>query len=82
MENNAAVGEVLNVCTGKNTTLNELVILINELLGTPSEVIYDKPRKGDIYSNYGDPLKMKQITGFKAEFWLHNGLYQIINNLK
>jgi nucleoside-diphosphate-sugar epimerase len=37
-------------------------------------VVYDKPRKGDIRSNYGDPSKAEKTLGFKAKTSLKEGL--------
>ena len=78
LENNNAVGETFNVCTGRSTSVNELVQIIKEVVGKNLEVIYDKPRKGDIKNNYGDPSKAENILGFRTKISLIKGLEQLV----
>lgn len=42
--------------------------------------MYDKPRKGDLKNNYGDPKKAEKILGFKAKRSLREGMEQLINS--
>jgi UDP-glucose 4-epimerase len=67
-------GETFNVCTGKPTSVNELVEVVRVIVGRDLRVVYDKPRKGDIRSNYGDPSKAEKTLGFKAKTSLKEGL--------
>lgn len=74
LENDNLVGETFNVCTGKSTTINELAQIVKEATGRNSQIMYGKPRKGDIGNNYGDPVKAEEILGFKARVTLKKGL--------
>lgn len=80
LENDSSNGETFNVCTGIPTTINELVQIVKNITETDSKVIYDKPRKGDIKTNYGDPSKVQDILGFKAKMNLEKGLKQLLDN--
>ena len=78
LESDSAIGEVLNVCTGRPTSVNTLVQNLKGILVSESQVINDAPRKGDIFANYGDPTKTKKIIGFEAETSLIEGLKKVI----
>jgi len=80
LENANSKGETFNVCTGKPTTVNELVGIVKEVIGSDLKVVYDKPRKGDIKNNYGDPSKAEEILGLKAKISLREGLERLRNS--
>jgi UDP-glucose 4-epimerase len=80
LENGDSKGETFNVCTGKPTAVNELVQIVKEVVKRDLKVIYDKPRKGDIKNNYGDPSKTEEILGFKAKISLREGLERLRNS--
>ena len=78
LKNDQSNGEILNVCNGKPTSVQELTVILSDIIGKDSHVIYDKPRKGDVYSNYGDPTKAEKVLEFKTEISLKEGLKEII----
>src|ERR1700716_488007 len=47
-EAKAAAGEVINVATGGRISLNELLRVMNGILGTAAQAIYRNPRAGDV----------------------------------
>ncbi len=71
-------GEVFQIATYKETTINEIVAMINalmeNLIGEKIEVFYSKPRLGDVKRNYSDISKAKQILGYTPRFDLDQGL--------
>jgi UDP-glucose 4-epimerase len=79
LEGDGSEGETFNVCTGKPTTINELVHTLKELVKWELKGIYEKPRKGDIRNNYGDPAKIERILGFRAKISLESGLRLLKN---
>jgi UDP-glucose 4-epimerase len=81
LEGDGLEGETFNVCTGNPTSVNELVEVVRAIIGKDLKVIYDKPRKGDIRNNYGDPSKAEKTLGFKAKISLKKGIETIVNNL-
>ena len=81
LQSESAIGEILNVCTGKSISISELAQVLLEVTERNSQVIHDKPKKGDIHSNYGDPKKAEAILGFKAKTSLREGLKRIISDI-
>ena len=77
LENANSNGETFNVCSGMPTSVNELAETVKKVIGKDLKVNYDKPRKGDIKNNYGDPSKAEKILGFKAETSLREGLERL-----
>ncbi len=71
-------GEVFQIATYKETTINEIAAMINalmeSLIGEKIEVFYGKPRLGDVKRNYSDISKAKQILGYTPRFDLAQGL--------
>jgi nucleoside-diphosphate-sugar epimerase len=82
LEGDGVEGETFNICTGKPTSVNELVRIVKEIVKRDLKVIYEKPRKGDIRNNYGDPLKAERILGFKAKTSLKKGLMKLIKSFR
>jgi len=80
LESDNLVGETFNVCTGKPTTINELAQIVKEVTGRNLQIMHDKPRKGDIKNNYGDPAKAEEILGFKAKVTLRKGLERFLSD--
>jgi len=79
LESDNSTDEIFNVCTGKFTTVKKLAQIVKDLVGRDMHVVYDKPRKGDIKNNYGDPAKAEKILGFKAKTSLKDGLEKTVN---
>jgi len=74
MEGDGLEGETFNICTGKPTSVNELIEVVKTIAWKDLKVVYDKPRKGDIRNNYGDPSKAEKTLGFKAKTSLKEGI--------
>ncbi len=70
----SAAGEVFNICTGRETTLFDLLEELSELGFHQPEVRFEAPRPGDIYRSKGDPDKAASILGFRAVTSLADGL--------
>jgi len=74
LENEAAEGKVFNIGFGAPTSLNELAKYVLELAGLNLEILYDKPRFGDIKGTFANISKAKKLLGYKPHFSLKNGL--------
>lgn len=79
LEKGGLTDETFNVCTGKPITINELTQIVKEVTGKDLQIVYDKPRKGDLKNNYGDPAKAEEILGFKAKVTLKKGLERFVS---
>lgn len=53
-----------NIATGKRTTINQLVPVINQTLGRNMDPIYNEPRAGDIKHSLADVSK-SEVLNFK-----------------
>jgi UDP-glucose 4-epimerase len=71
-------GETFQIATYRETTVNEIAMKIKEIveknLSTQVQVLYSKPRSGDVKRNYSDISKAKALLGFKPKFTLEEGL--------
>ena len=76
LENERAVGEIFNFCTGRGTSIAQLVDLIKELTKFRGEVIWDTipKRPLDIAVLIGDCSKAKRLLRWKPKFTLEEGL--------
>jgi len=76
-----AEGEVFNVASGGQISLNTLVHDINTILGTHIEPEYGEERVGDIRNSYADILKAKEILQYEPRVSFEEGLKRTIESL-
>jgi len=74
-----AGGEVFNVCTGRETSLLDLLEELSEVAPRQPEVRFEAPRPGDIYRSAGSPEKAERLLGFRPETSLADGLRQTVD---
>jgi UDP-glucose 4-epimerase len=73
-----AVGEVFNISTGKATTINKIVQMLQEIMGKTSlKPIHEEPRPGDIQHSYASIEKARRILGYEPKFSLEKGLKKL-----
>ncbi len=68
---------VFNIACGKRVTINQLVSIINEILGKNIEPIYTEPRSGDIRHSVADISKAISF-GYKPESDFKNELRETV----
>ncbi|MEM1981841.1 MAG: NAD-dependent epimerase/dehydratase family protein, partial [Candidatus Hadarchaeales archaeon] len=74
-------GEVINVGTGKETSLNELVEILNEMLGTNLKPKYVKiPVKNYIFRQRADLRKAEKLLGYRPSYSLREGIREILEH--
>jgi UDP-glucose 4-epimerase len=78
LENKQLKGEVLNVCTGIPTSVNQLVDLLSYIAGKNLRAKHISPRQGDIRESFGDPTAALEKLGFKSKVSLHKGLEMLL----
>jgi UDP-glucose 4-epimerase len=69
---------VLNIASGKETTIKDLVSKIGQLMKSNIPVVYAKPRPGDVRRFYGSNLLAKKIIGYQPNVGLEEGLTRTI----
>jgi len=68
---------VLNVCTGRETSINTLAATLGALQGTQVDILRGPARDGDIRRSVGDPARARQKLGLAAEVRLDQGLQDV-----
>jgi nucleoside-diphosphate-sugar epimerase len=69
-----AAGQVVNVATGGRISLNELVRVMNGIVGTRLEPIYKEERAGDVRDSQADITRAKTLLGYTPIVSLEEGL--------
>jgi UDP-glucose 4-epimerase len=73
-----AVGQIINIGSGYETSVNDLTRQIAEVSKRENvSIIYDKPRPGDIPRLYADGTKAAELLGYKPMISLHDGLIHL-----
>lgn len=70
----AAAGHVINVATGGRISLNELLRVMNETVGTDLQPIYQDARVGDVRDSQADIAKAEGVLGYAPRVSLEEGL--------
>ena len=78
-ENPATRGKIINIASGHETSINQLVRKILYLMGSNVKIIYDVPRLGDVRRHCGDISLVKNLIGFEPSIIDDNHLRQTIN---
>jgi len=71
-------GEILNIACGERTTVNSLVIEINQILKKNIKAIYDKSRPGDVMHSYADISEAENVLKYKPLVSFTEGLKRTI----
>ena len=67
-------GKVLNVATGRATTVNELADAISALLGLPVDRELYPERTGDVRDSWADVMHARELLGWEPRIGLDDGL--------
>ena len=67
-------GEAINVATGGRISLNELLRVMNRIVGTDIRPIYADARAGDVRDSQADISKAKRLLGYEPLVALEEGL--------
>lgn len=74
-------GEVFNVGNGAQTSVNDLVSMINSLCGTSVKPVYADSRVGDVKNSLSDISKTRKILRYDPSFSFSDGLKLTIESL-
>jgi UDP-glucose 4-epimerase len=72
---------VFNVCTGKRTSILDLISALNSDCHAGADLSFAPPRTGDIRNSCGNPAAAQQHLGVTASVGLHEGLMQTRDSL-
>ena len=74
----STAGAVVNVCTGRATSISELARTIAHVLGREPEISHSPARSGDIRASLGDPGQALRLLGLAATSSLADGLARTV----
>lgn len=72
-------GEVLNIACGRAVTVNQIIEIINELLGKNIKPLYTDPRPGDVKHSLADITLAEKTIGYKPTVQFKQGLQKAID---
>lgn len=70
--------EIINLGGHDVITINELVELTEELVGKPADVRHGPPNLADMFQNWADVSKARQLLGWSPQVNLRDGLMQLV----
>ena len=78
-EHEGALGRVLNVGSGRERTVNDLVAALLRALGEPGwPIVHGPPRPGDVRRLLADVSAARKLVGFEISVDLDDGLAQTL----
>ena len=67
-------GEVVNIACGQAVTVNEIIDMINEIVGKSVKPTYTDPRPGDVKHSLADISLAENLIGYKPAVSFKQGL--------
>ena len=75
-------GEIFQIATSKEHTVNEVAEILKEELGQKGAILrieHSSPRKGDVRRNFSDTAKARKYLGWQAEVNLREGIRRTVD---
>ena len=73
-ENESALNQIYNVACGEQTTLNEVVTLLQKISGKKITAVHGPERSGDVKHSEADISKIKELLGYNPRISFREGL--------
>jgi len=70
--------EIINLGGHETITINNLIELTEELAGKQAKVEYGPPNLADMYQNWADVSKARQLLDWQPQYNLREGLWNLI----
>ena len=71
-------GEAMNIACGEQATLNDLVRMLNEIMGTRIEPTYEPTRAGDVKHSLASIQKAQELIGYVPQVKFREGLEKAV----
>lgn len=71
-------GQVMNIACGESFTLLNLVAVLNRILGTSIEPVFQPARKGDVLHSLADISRAKRLLAYSANIRWEEGLQKTV----
>lgn len=78
-ESEGTNGEVVNIACGDAITVNQIIDMINDILGKNIQPEYTSPRPGDVKHSLADITKAGKLIGYKPVVEFKDGLKKAID---
>jgi len=75
-------GEVVNVACGRRVSLNQLVKILQDIIGTHVAPLYEEPRRGDVRHSLADIKRGKAILNYEPRVGIEEGLRKTVEYFK
>jgi nucleoside-diphosphate-sugar epimerase len=72
-------GEAINIACGKKISLNQLLNVLKEILGSKQVPIYQEPRQGDVRHSLADIRMGKEILNYEPSVGTEIGLRKTVD---
>jgi UDP-glucose 4-epimerase len=72
-------GEIINIACGESVTINQIIEMINEIVGKNVKPIYTDPRPGDVKHSLADISLAQKTIGYKSVISFKAGLEKAID---
>jgi len=73
----AAVGEVFNIATGQDTSIEQLITIVGQISGRESPVIYADPRAGEVRDSRANIEKARRLLDYSPRTEFKAGLKKV-----
>jgi UDP-glucose 4-epimerase len=77
-----ASGKIINVGSGKSTTLNQTIGILNGILGVEVKPQYAPPRRGDVRHSAADIALARATLGYEPQVAFEDGLRRTVDWLR
>ncbi len=78
----SAEGPIVNICTGRGTTIRDLARTVAALADRPPPIEQAPARAGDIHCSLGDPGEAHRRLGWRADVGLAEGLRRTLEAMR
>jgi len=75
-------GEAINIACGKRTSLNQLLNILKDILGSAQAPIYEETRKGDVKHSLADIRRGKEVINYAPIAEIEVGLEKTVEFFK
>ena len=74
MDDDAVVGETINIGSGKPVYLIDAIRIISDILEVEPEIIFKEKQKGDVDATYAATSKAQKLLGWRPVTTIREGL--------
>ena len=75
-------GEVVNVACGRRVSLNQLLKILQDIIGSHVSPLYEEPRKGEPRHSLADIKRGKTILNYDPRVGIEEGLRRTVEFFK